>query len=236
MASIGSADLHIHTSASDGVATVLEVLDHVQVQQTLDVIAITDHDRLDASCWAYEHQHLYSFDIIPGVEITTAHGHVLGLWVLEPIPPRMSFAETVQAIHEQGGVAILAHPCHFYVDRIRHIILNYLRNPQSLADVGFDAIEVHNAGILFPGLNLLARYLANQAGLPGVGNSDAHTLGAIGRSVTHFPGKTSESLRQAILRHQTSVEGKAWPLIDYWNYLRHSTHNESNEFLVKKSI
>jgi len=235
MSALGFADLHIHTTASDGVPTVTELLDYVEARGQLDVIAITDHDRVDASFWAYERRHRYTFDIIPGIEVTTIAGHVLGLWVTEAIKPHMSFEETVAAIHEQGGIAILAHPCHFYVDRIRHYMLDYLRHPQKLAEVGFDAIEVFNAGIILPGLNLISKRLAKRAGLSTVANSDAHTLGAVGSGITRFPGTTAQALRDAICTQQTQVEGKAWPLIDYWIYLRNSTHNESNEFLVERS-
>ena len=45
----GRADLHIHTVASDGTAAVTEILDHVAGGGTLDVIAITDHERIDAA-------------------------------------------------------------------------------------------------------------------------------------------------------------------------------------------
>lgn len=231
---LGAADLHMHTTASDGVATIAELLNYVEHNTSLNTIAITDHDRVDAARWACEHQHRYSFDIIPGVEVTTISGHVLGLWVTEPIPRDMSFEETVTAIHEQGGMAVLAHPYHFYVDQIRRYCMGYTRQPERLVEIGFDAIEAHNAGILFPGLNLLARRLAIRAGLPLLGNSDAHTLGAIGSGVTRFDGKTAEDLRQAIVSKQTVVEGRAWPVIDYWNYLRNSTPNESSEFLVEK--
>lgn len=231
---LGSADLHIHTSASDGVATIAEVLNHVQRNTLLDVIAITDHDRVDAACWAYDHRQRYSFEIIPGVEVTTISGHVLGLWVTQPIPRDMSFEETVAAIHEQGGLAVLAHPYHFYIDQIRRYCMGYTRHPERLVEIGFDAIEVHNAGILFPGLNVMARRLANRAGLPHLGNSDAHTLGAVGTGTTRFQGKTAESLREAIINNQTVVEGRAWHATDYWNYLRNSTPNKSSEFLVEK--
>jgi predicted metal-dependent phosphoesterase TrpH len=100
---LGRADVHMHTSASDGLPSVRELLDYVAQRGHLDVIAITDHDVLDASLEAYEQRQRYPFDIIPGVEVTSAEGHVLGLWVTCPIPMGMSLAETTAAIHEQGG-------------------------------------------------------------------------------------------------------------------------------------
>ena len=47
-ARLGRADLHIHTLASDGTSGVSEILDHVERDTELDVIAITDNERIDA--------------------------------------------------------------------------------------------------------------------------------------------------------------------------------------------
>ena len=78
----GRADLHIHTTVSDGLHTPRQLLEHVARLGTLDVIAITDHDRLEGSLWAYARRDRYPFDIIPGVEqrvspITAAAMHTL---------------------------------------------------------------------------------------------------------------------------------------------------------------
>ena len=85
----GRADIHMHTTASDGFSSVEAVLDHIAELGTLDVIAITDHDVLDSSLWAYNHRAQYPFEIIPGVEVSSADGHVLGLWVTQPIDKGM---------------------------------------------------------------------------------------------------------------------------------------------------
>ena len=231
----GRADIHMHTNASDGVPTVRELLDHVEQHTNLDVIAITDHDRIDASMWAYEHQDEYRFEIVPGVEVSTAIGHVLGLWVQQPIEPGLSLTETAAAIHEQGGLAILAHPYHFYIDRVRYHLMDYTRQPELLVEAGLDGLEVHNAGILVPGLNRLARLLACRTDLAITGGSDAHTRNAIGSGVTRFAGDTAADLRRAIEDRSTAVEGHAWPLTAYWKYLRRSTHNTSSGFSVEKS-
>jgi hypothetical protein len=111
----GYADLHMHTSASDGYAIVRELLDYVAEIAQLDVIAITDHDILDASIAAWEQQAHYPFDIVPGVEVSSRDGHVLGLWITQPIPAGLSLIETVAAIHEQNGLAVLAHPFEIFV-------------------------------------------------------------------------------------------------------------------------
>lgn len=216
---LGRADLHMHTNASDGLPSARELLDFVARHRDLDVIAITDHDELDASLWAYEQRHHYPFDIIPGVEVTCAEGHVLGLWVTRPIPKWMSLAETAEATHEQGGLAILAHPFHIHACVGIGNAWRYYRYPEVLLQSGIDALETHNAGIATPGSNWLARRLGRRLGIPVTGSSDAHALNSIGSGLTRFPGRTAEELRHALAAGQTLAEGTAWPLTDYLKLL-----------------
>ncbi len=210
---MGFADIHMHTTASDGFATVKEVLNHLTRMGTLNVIAITDHDVMESSLWAYEHRKDYPFDIIPGVEVTSAEGHVLALWVTRPIARGMSLKETVTAIHDQGGMAILAHP--FEVVVAADACYRYLRNPEIVREAGVDAIEVHNAGAVTPGNNILARRMAAKLKMPIVGNSDGHSLAAIGRGTTQFVGRTADDFRSAVTRKATLVQGRSWPIEDY---------------------
>jgi len=216
---MGRADLHMHTHASDGQATVQQVLSYVaKYRPQLDVIAITDHDTLEASLWAYEHRADYPFEIIPGLEVSSRAGHVLALWVTTPIPKNLSLSETVQAIHEAGGLAILAHPFHVEMEIVRENALRFWHQPHLLHEAQVDAIETHNSGGILPFTRLAARLWAERVGLPQVGNSDAHTLGAIGSGQTRFPGRSADDLRQAIAQGLTLAEGSPWPLRDMIDY------------------
>ena len=109
---LGRADLHIHTLASDGTAGVLEILDHVEANLDLDVIAITDHERIDAALagQAIARDRGLRLEVVVGEEITTLGGHLLGLWLETPVRPFRSLRSTIAAIHDQGGLAIPAHP------------------------------------------------------------------------------------------------------------------------------
>jgi predicted metal-dependent phosphoesterase TrpH len=213
------ADIHMHTTASDGFATVEQVLDQIARLGTLSVAAITDHDVLDASLWAYSQRARYDFDIIPGVEVSSADGHVLALWVTQPIDAGMSLGETAAAIHEQCGVAILAHPFETTVSA--RAVWRHLRNPGLIREAGIDAIEVHNAGTLTPRSNALARRLARHLQLPMTGGSDAHSLKAIGRGRTYFRGSTAANLRADLMRGETTADGTSWPLADYLRLMPH---------------
>jgi hypothetical protein len=220
---LGRADLHMHTTASDGLPTVQKLLDRIAQRGDLDVIAITDHDTLESSLWAYERRNTYPFDIVPGIEVTSAEGHVLALWVTEPVPTDLSLKETAAAIHEQGGLAVLAHPYHIHLTEVLLNCHRYLRRPSYLLETNIDGIEAHNAGIVLPGMNLLARGIARRLGLAMTGGSDAHTLGALGRGITRFLGHSAADLRLALEQRQTTVKGKAWPLGEYLKMMLHAS-------------
>lgn len=225
----GSADLHMHTTASDGTATAREVLDYVAALGTIDVIAITDHDVMDASLWAYEQRDKYAFDIIPGVEVSSKGGHVLALWVTKPIAKGMSLADTTAAIHAQGGMAILAHPFEMLVSP--YACMRYVQHPEVLIQDGVDALEIHNAGSPTPGNNWLAGRTAAKLGMTITGNSDAHSLAAIGCGLTHFKGRTAADLRRALETGETAVEGRSWPTIDYLRLLPGAAQRKWNAVL-----
>ncbi len=230
----GRADIHMHTNASDGLPTAKQLLDSVAKRNHLDVIAITDHDVLESSLWAYEQRSKYAFDIIPGVEVTARNGHVLGLWVTMPIPMHLSVIETVMAIHEQGGIAILAHPGELLINGGQ--VLRYLRNPEVLLDWNLDGVEVFNAGAMTPGNNVLAQRIMRGLDIPLVGNSDAHTLSAIGRGLTRFKGRSAADFRNALAQHQTVAEGIRWQITDYLKLSVKSIPIRRNKSMVPNSL
>ena len=93
----GKADLHIHTLYSDGTASVAQVLDWVEHQTDLDLIAITDHERIDGALRARELHAAgdFHFELSVGEEITTRRGHLLALFIEERIPALRPLGETV---------------------------------------------------------------------------------------------------------------------------------------------
>jgi hypothetical protein len=229
----GRADLHIHTTMSDGVNSVQEVLDYVALCSDLDVIAITDHDCIEASLWAYEQRNFYPFDIVPGLEVTSAEGHVLALWVTEVIPAGMSLRETVAAIHAVNGVAVLAHPLEPTI--ALKAFMRYLTQPEVLVQANVDAVEIMNAGAITPGCNWLAQQVFAKVAIPQVGNSDAHMMSSIGSGVTRFPGHTAADLRSAIALGHTAAEGRPWPITTYLKLLQISLQNRHHESSAMRS-
>ena len=208
---LGMADMHLHSLYSDGTATVAQILEHVEHHTVLDVIAITDHERIDGALRAAEVHATggYSFDLVIGEEITTRRGHVLALFITERIPALRPLAETLAAIHAQGGIAIAAHPLAPIPLSVGRRSLRRMRD-HATRGVHFDAIELFNpshAGRTRHEARLALN--ARELELPGVGNSDAHVLEGIGTGRTTFPGHTAADYRAAIIEGTVLPDGDA---------------------------
>ena len=208
----GRADLHIHSAASDGTASVAAILDAVAARGDLDVIGIADHDRLDAAlaAQAMARRRGDPFEVIVGEEVSTRAGHVLGLFLTAPIRPWRSITSTIAAIHAQGGLAVPAHPFLPYPLCVsRRTLLRLLADPDP--DVHPDALEVFNPTTLGRRWHPQVVAFAAEHGLPGIGDSDAHELYQIAQVWTEFPGRTAADLRQAILAGTTTWHGDFYP-------------------------
>jgi PHP domain len=106
------ADPHCHTYASDGMVTARQLVE-AAVAAKLDLIAITDHDTMASVGDAEAGARSAGLTVVAGQEITTAapaQVHVLGWFLKRPIRRGMSVEDTVDAIHDQGGLAIIPHP------------------------------------------------------------------------------------------------------------------------------
>jgi predicted metal-dependent phosphoesterase TrpH len=195
----GRADLHIHSVASDGTADVAAILDHVQALGDLDVIAITDHERVDAAlaARAMAGDRGLMTEVVVGEEITTLGGHLLALYIEKPVRPYRSLRASIAAVHDAGGIAIPAHPLVPYPLCAQGWVLRRLLDDPDPA-VHPDALETFNPTALGrPWHDRVVRF-ANDHGLAHVGNSDAHALAMIGTGWTTFAGRSAAELRSAI--------------------------------------
>jgi predicted metal-dependent phosphoesterase TrpH len=190
-------DLHVHTCYSpDSVITFKEIVSYSK-KRGLDGVAITDHNTLKSALM------LKTRDIIvvPGIEISTLNGHLLGLNVNTLIPAKLSLEETIRRIHEAGGIAIAPHPSAFY------------RSPPSRKIRSYDAVEVMNASsVPFQLFTYLNQNFANRLGFPQTGGSDAHYAPEIGAAYTVVEADPYiDEIVDAIKRGATIPEGKGIP-------------------------
>lgn len=162
-------DLHVHTRySSDSFISLKQVVAYAK-KRGLDGVAVTDHNTVEGAL------KLKTRDIIvvPGIEVSTLNGHLLGLNVTTPIPAKLGMEESIRLIHEAGGIAVAPHPSAFY------------RSPPSRRVSSYDAVEVMNgASIPFSVFTRLSKRFAERLGLPQTGGSDAHYAPEIGAAYT----------------------------------------------------
>jgi predicted metal-dependent phosphoesterase TrpH len=200
----GRADLHVHTLYSDG-GQAPEVVVRAAAGR-LDVVAITDHDRvagaLRARDYAREHPEL-EVDVVVGEEISTLNGHLIGLYLSERVPPGLSAQESIRLIHAQGGLAGAAHPFH----PLRGVVRGHRSIGRLIPDLALDAIEiVNNAGVFSRLYNALAALRNVEWMLPVTAGSDAHDVWYLGSAFTAFPGSDAATLRTALESGRTRAQ------------------------------
>lgn len=201
-----SVELHSHSVLSyDGRDSVGNLLEQAQ-RRGLDGVAVTDHDEIDASLEATRLAPSYDLLGIPGIEISSAAGHVLGLGVETRIRQGLSFRETVDRIHEEGGVAIVPHP----FQEIRSGVLGTIPRADIVAA---DAIEAYNSRLLTGRANRQAERLATEYEMPVTAGSDAHVADMIGRAVTVVESerRTVDAILDGIRDGNTTIRGSRTP-------------------------
>ena len=167
-------DLHMHTSWSfDCAIDPAELVDHAEAEG-LGAIAVTDHNVFGGALETADLARDRALVVIPGEEVKTdSQGEVIGLFLEREIPSGMSFADTIAAIREQGGLVYLPHP----FDRM-HSIPQPATLHRHLADI--DVFEVYNARLLFDAQNDEALRFARKYNLTAGAGSDAHVLQGVG--------------------------------------------------------
>jgi predicted metal-dependent phosphoesterase TrpH len=204
----GRADLHVHTLASDGTSSLDEILDFAERRAELDVIAITDHERIDAAVAArvMAEDRGLRVRVVVGEEITTRGGHLLGLFLTRRVPALKSLRWSIADIHDQGGVAIPAHPfVPVWICAQGFVLRRLLDDPDP--QVRPDALETFNPTAVGRYGHAQSVRFAAERGLPAIGSSDAHVATSIGSAWTTFPGLGPEDLRSAIRAGTTHAHG-----------------------------
>lgn len=189
-------DLHVHSEKSpDGCMTIADIVKTARTHG-LNGVAVCDHDVSLESAPLYE-----DFIVIPGVEVSTERGHVLGLFVTEQISTKQ-FDEAIRLIHEQGGIAVIAHPFEHSV------------NASRLDDVidMLDGVEAWNgrADRKNRQANSMALELAQRCGKIVTAGSDAHLPQEIGNGavVLEVDNLTLSDVKESIYRGAEQIQGR----------------------------
>ncbi len=170
-------DMHVHTRYSgDSIndpATIVQ-----SYRRTGILPLVCDHNTTAGSAIVCHTIRYHSLDIpeILAAEIMTSEGEIIGIFLSDMVPPYLSAAETIEIIHEQGGLALIPHPfCSSRTSSAlqRDVLFEVVRS--------VDIIEGFNARTMHDSDNRVAREFATQYGKPISVGSDSHLPGDLGR-------------------------------------------------------
>ena len=189
-------DLHVHSVRSpDGCMELSEIVERARAAG-LQGAAVCDHDLTAEALPSFP-----DFLLIPGTEVSTDRGHLLGLFVTEPVQSRGS-RRAAEEIRAQGGLAVLAHP------------FQRSRDPERLVPLvpWLDGVEVWNsrAERKIPQANRMAADFAGAHHLRPFAGSDAHLPQEVGNGTTavEVPSLDLEAVKAALLRGGAETSGR----------------------------
>ena len=187
-------NLHIHTTFSDGIADAKDILDQAK-NKGYRYIAITDHNTVDA----HKLPEINSEGIvIPAVEFDCWHKttffHLLAYGIdvnnekltpflaknkketekdLVRIFAKRDITKLIPAIHNAGGIAILAHPACCWCVNLENFV-------KELMEFGLDGLECYypydrHRGIIKFHAKKTVEKIAEKYNLIKTGGTDCHT-------------------------------------------------------------
>ena len=131
-------DMHIHSTASDGQLTAVQIIDQVRERGLLG-LSITDHDTVAGLPDALAYAQIVDIPLIPGIELSAEYDgrdvHILGYWI--------NFQSMLNSERLRQIKAAREERCHQIVRR-----LAVLGMPLQMADItaSVGADEVHSLG------------------------------------------------------------------------------------------
>jgi predicted metal-dependent phosphoesterase TrpH len=204
------ADFHSHSHYSrDSVLNPRTLIDRCQ-RKGIDCIAVTDHNEVEGAFvirdMAAEHGRL---KVIIGEEVKTSEGEIIGLFLKELVPRNLSPEETIDAIHAQGGLAVVPHP----FDTFRRSVITRAALERVKARV--DAIEGFNCRNIRGSHDEMARELAAAADKPITLGTDSHSPWEVGGAwleIDDFqtPAELLHSLRNGRMAGKRSLPWVHW--------------------------
>ncbi|RBQ23012.1 hypothetical protein ALNOE001_12920 [Candidatus Methanobinarius endosymbioticus] len=202
-------DPHIHSSYSgDARSTPKEIIERAKLIG-LDIIALSDHNTVKGSKVAIElSKNLDDLLVVPSIEISSSEGHILGFGIESAIPRDLSPEETVERVHDEGGIAIIPHPFSSYR---RGLFFNNKKTMEKTIKKKIRGVEVLNARCIIGYSNHESNKLADKHSLAKIGSSDSHFVEAVGNCYTEIEIDNEPSVHdviQAIKSRKAKVRGK----------------------------
>lgn len=175
------ADLHLHTNFSfDGLSSPKEIVE-AALAKKIDCLCISDHGEIEGAIEAVDLAKNQPILIIPGIEVKSKEGDILGLNIKKIIPNGLSTRETIGRIIEEGGLPVIAHPFDFFFP------FRGIEKYQEFFREKSVAIEVFNASVFLDSSNKKAFQFAEKLNLPFVAGSDGHSANFIGKAYLEIP-------------------------------------------------
>lgn len=205
------SDLHLHTSFSWDAVSSPENIVKAALRENLDCIAITDHNTTQGVKRALQAAQDEPLLVIPGIEISSKSGDIVGLNVKKDIPGGLSAQETITRIKKQNGLAIIPHPFHFFIGFKNIFAIMHL----------MDGVEIFNAKV---------SYKANQKALDWgdtndfsfTAGSDAHSSLSVGKAFVESESfENPHQLIEKIKKREIDIKSKS---IDLVNFKRRSSY------------
>lgn len=209
---LGSIDIHVHPAGDRLQApTPLAEWATSLASATLDVVVITDHNAIETVERLRDLLGERGPELVPGEEIDTQEGHLLGLGLDRQVPRDLVLWDAIAAVHEAGGLAIVAHPLLPTRISVSSGTLHRLAHADQRHRP--DGIESFNPlAARYPLQLRRVRGLAAQLGLPMLGGSDAHLPEDLAHGRTRFSGRSFVEFRRAVAIGETSPEGDPYSI------------------------
>ena len=205
-------DSHIHSQYSPDSSSKIDDIIKKAKMENIDVIAISDHNTVDGTSEVLKKTRNTDILAIPSIEISSSMGHILGFGCEENIPRDLSPEETIDKIHDLGGLVIIPHPYCFY----RHGLLH----KTDYKNLKIDAIETKNARFIIGYCNRKAKNLSKKEKIPALGASDSHYWKFVGDCYSLVNAeKDIDSVLKAISKNNVEAHGKGTSNILLSKYL-----------------
>jgi predicted metal-dependent phosphoesterase TrpH len=192
--------MHVHTCYSNDSSITLEQLVSYGKKQGLHGAAVTDHDTLEG---ALKLASRTDFLIIPGIEVHSSEGHIIGLNIKETVPSKLTPSETIDRIHSAGGIAVACHPFGLFKGGL---------GKRTTRD--FDAVEVINSSAMPFSYSVRQNLkIASNLKKPRVAGTDAHYAPEIGCAYTLVDANNDvDDVIRAVKEGSCQPYGRAIPL------------------------